>query len=47
MSFKYPGSNTYALKDVSFLLKPGETIAIAGQSGSGKTTLINLLAEAY
>lgn len=43
VSFKYPGSNTYALKDVSFLLKPGETIAIAGQSGSGKTTLINLL----
>ena len=33
----------YVLKDISFSLKPGETLAIVGKSGSGKTSLVNLL----
>ncbi len=37
----------YVLKDVSFLVKPGETIAIVGHTGSGKTTIISLLNRLY
>ena len=34
VSFKYPGSEKYAVKDVSFTLKHGETLAIVGENGS-------------
>ncbi len=37
----------YVLKDVSFHIKPGETLAIVGSTGSGKTTIINLLNRFY
>jgi ATP-binding cassette subfamily B multidrug efflux pump len=37
----------YVLKDVSFSVKPGETIAIVGHTGSGKTTIISLLNRLY
>lgn len=37
----------YVLKDVSFDIKPGETLAIVGSTGSGKTTIINLLNRFY
>ena len=37
----------YILKDVSFHVKPGETIAIVGHTGSGKTTIISLLNKLY
>lgn len=43
VSFIYPGANTYALKDINFKIKKGETVAIIGQTGSGKTTLIQLI----
>lgn len=47
VSFGYPGSNTLALNDVSFHIKPGEKLAIVGENGSGKTTLIKLLTRLY
>ncbi|HPT61431.1 MAG TPA: ABC transporter ATP-binding protein [Bacillota bacterium] len=47
VSFKYPGSEKYAVKDVSFTLKHGETLAIVGENGSGKSTLIRLLTGIY
>lgn len=47
VSFKYPGSDTYALKNISFKFKVGESIAVVGQNGSGKTTLIKLLCRLY
>ena len=47
VSFKYPGSADYILKDISFDAKKGETIAFIGATGSGKTTLINLIPRFY
>lgn len=43
VSFRYPGSNQDALKNVSLTIKAGESIGIIGPSGSGKTTLVDLL----
>lgn len=47
VSFSYPESNTYALKNISFKLKEGERIAIVGVNGSGKSTLVKLLCRLY
>lgn len=47
VSFRYPGSGEYALKDASFRLRPGEKVAVVGENGSGKTTLIKLLLRFY
>lgn len=47
VSFTYPHSDTRAIKDVSFTLKPGDSLAIVGENGAGKTTLIKLLIGAY
>ncbi len=44
--FAYTQEN-YVLKDVSFSVKPGETVAIVGHTGSGKTTIISLLNRLY
>ncbi len=37
----------YVLEDISFLLTPGESVAIVGHTGAGKTTLINILGRQY
>lgn len=47
VSFIYPGQTQYAIKDVSFHLKPGERIAIVGENGAGKSTLCLLLLGLY
>ncbi|MCM1188054.1 MAG: ABC transporter ATP-binding protein/permease [bacterium] len=47
VSFRYPGSQEYALKDFSLELKVGEKLAIVGRNGSGKTTMIKLLCRLY
>jgi ATP-binding cassette subfamily B multidrug efflux pump len=44
--FAYTPEN-YVLKDVSFIIEPGETVAIVGHTGSGKTTIISLLNRLY
>jgi len=44
--FAYSGEN-YVLKNVSFSVNPGETVAIVGHTGSGKTTIISLLNRLY
>lgn len=47
VSFKYPGSEQYAIKNLSFTLKAGEKLALVGENGAGKTTLVKLLARLY
>ncbi len=47
VSFKYPGSKEYSLRNLSFHLQPGEKLALVGENGAGKTTLVKLLARLY
>lgn len=47
VSFRYPGSETYALKNVSMKFRVGERLAVVGMNGSGKTTFIKLLCRLY
>ena len=47
VSFKYPSSDNYALKNVSVKFKVGSRLAVVGENGSGKTTFIKLLCRLY
>ena len=47
VSFKYPDADEYLLKNISFKVNRGETIAFIGSTGSGKSTLINLVPRLY
>lgn len=47
VSFKYPGSDTYVIKNLNLKFVIGEKLAIVGKNGSGKTTFIKLLCRLY
>lgn len=47
VSFKYPGSDQWALRHLSFHLRAGEKLALVGENGAGKTTIVKLLAHLY
>jgi ATP-binding cassette subfamily B protein len=47
VSFTYPGTDRPVLRDVSFRVAPGETVALVGRNGAGKTTVAKLLARFY
>ena len=43
VSYKYPNTNQFVIKDLNFSVKKGECIAVVGASGSGKSTIMNLI----
>lgn len=47
VEFKYPGTEKYVLKDVTFEITPGEKTALVGLNGSVKTTIVKLLCRLY
>ena len=47
VSFRYPGSDKYVVKNISFTLRVRESVAIVGENGAGKTTVVKLLARFY
>lgn len=47
VSFRYPNSDKWAIRDLSFHLPVGKKLALVGENGAGKTTLVKLLARLY
>jgi ATP-binding cassette subfamily B protein len=47
VGFRYPGSERWAVRHLTFTLPPGERLALVGENGAGKTTLVKLLARLY
>lgn len=47
VSFKYPTSEEYILQNCSFVINPGETVALVGRNGAGKSTIVKLLCKFY
>jgi len=47
VSFKYPNTEKYVLKDVSFKIHSGEKISLIGENGAGKTTIVKLICKFY
>jgi ATP-binding cassette, subfamily B, multidrug efflux pump len=47
VSFRYPGTDRDVLRDVSFVVEPGEMVALVGPTGSGKSTLVSLIPRIY
>jgi ATP-binding cassette subfamily B protein len=47
VGFRYPGGERWAVRHLSFTLRPGERVALVGENGAGKTTLTKLIARLY
>jgi ATP-binding cassette, subfamily B, multidrug efflux pump len=47
VGFRYPGTERYVLRDVSFRIPAGSTVALVGPTGAGKSTVVALLARLY
>jgi ATP-binding cassette subfamily B protein len=47
VSFRYPNSDAYVLRDLELEAEPGQVIALLGKTGSGKTTVVNLIPRFY
>ena len=47
VGFRYPGSESWAVRHLSFTLRSDERLALVGENGAGKTTLVKLLARLY
>ncbi|MGN7969704.1 ABC transporter ATP-binding protein [Microbacterium sp. 22296] len=47
VSFAYPGAESPVVSGISFVARPGETVAIVGSTGAGKTTLVSLIPRLF
>jgi ATP-binding cassette subfamily B protein len=47
VGFRYPEADEWVIRNLSFTLKAGETLALVGENGAGKTTIVKLLARLY
>jgi len=47
VSFAYPNSDQPCLENISFRVRPGQTVAVVGQTGAGKTTLVRLINRTF
>jgi ATP-binding cassette, subfamily B, bacterial len=47
VSFRYPGSDRWAIRNLNLSLRPGERVALVGENGAGKTTITKLMARLY
>lgn len=47
VGFRYPGAERWAVRNLSFVLRAGEVVALVGENGAGKTTIVKLLARLY
>jgi ATP-binding cassette, subfamily B, multidrug efflux pump len=47
VEFSYPGADQPVLRDLSFVARPGETVAVIGSTGAGKSTLVNLVPRLF
>ncbi|MEL7649411.1 MAG: ABC transporter ATP-binding protein [Sedimentibacter sp.] len=47
LSYRYPGTDKYVLRDIDFSVEKGQTLGIIGRTGSGKTTLVNLMLRIF
>lgn len=47
VGYRYPGTQTWALRGLSFAIRAGETVALVGGNGAGKTTIVKLMTRLY
>lgn len=47
VSFKYPGAETYALRNINLKVEAGQNVAVVGRTGSGKSTLVQLIPRLF
>jgi len=47
VTYRYPGKSEAAIEHVSFVIEPGETVALVGRNGAGKSTIVKLLGRLY
>ena len=47
VSFKYPGTDEYVIKDINMKINPGESLSIVGLNGAGKSSLVKLICRLY
>ena len=47
VGFRYPGSEAWAVRNLSFTVPAGETLALVGENGAGKTTIVKLITRLY
>ena len=47
VGFRYPGTERWVLRDITFKIEPGQTVAIVGPTGAGKSSIVRLIPRLY